>query len=120
MKVTAPLLLISLLLTGPAHAAVNADSCKADALKYCPDIKPGGGAIEACLKKHESSLTPACTQYRQEVKKKVTDFSKACAGDIKKSCASVKPGEGRILACLKQHETTLSADCKHQVKPSAK
>jgi len=120
MKATAPLLLISLLLTGPAHAAVNAESCKADAQKYCPDIKPGGGAIEACLKKHEKSLTPACTQYRQEAKKKVTDFSRACAGDINKSCAGVKPGDGRILACLEKNETTLSAECKGQIKPSPK
>jgi len=39
----------------------------------------------------------------------------ACAEDIKKFCADVKPGAGGIAACLKQHEADLSAACKtHQ------
>lgn len=36
----------------------------------------------------------------------------ACRDDIRTLCSSVKPGGGRALACLKQHESELSAACK--------
>ncbi len=120
MKAAVPLLLLGMLLTGPAHAAVDVESCKADAQKYCPGVKPGGGAIEACLKKNETSLSPECMQFRKEMKGKVDTFAKACGGDIKTYCAKVQPGEGRILKCLKQNETTLSPTCKGQMTPASR
>lgn len=36
----------------------------------------------------------------------------ACRDDTRTLCSSVKPGGGRALACLKQHEGELSAACK--------
>ena len=36
----------------------------------------------------------------------------ACRADAKKVCNGTKPGGGRLLACLKQHEAELSPDCK--------
>lgn len=41
--------------------------------------------------------------------------TKVCAGDIKKLCAGIQPGEGRIKACMKSHLTELSEDCENQV-----
>jgi hypothetical protein len=38
-----------------------------------------------------------------------------CAGDIKKLCAGIQPGEGRIKACMKSNLTELSEDCENQV-----
>jgi hypothetical protein len=35
-----------------------------------------------------------------------------CADDAQKLCASVQPGGGRIIACLKQHKDSLSTKCK--------
>ena len=113
-------IIISLWFVVPVHAAVSAASCKADVQKYCSGIKPGDGAIEACLKKNEKSLSPACMQYRQETKKKVGDFIKDCGGDIKKVCAGVQPGEGRVIVCLRKNQTTLSPECKNRMQSSAK
>lgn len=121
MKITTSFSIIAcLLFIAPVQAAVYADSCKADAQKFCPGIKPGGGAIEACFKKNEKSLSPACMQYRQETNKKVVDFLKDCGGDIKKICAHVQPGEGRVIACLKNNQTTLSPECKTRMKTPTK
>ncbi|MBI4351953.1 MAG: hypothetical protein HY550_10980 [Elusimicrobia bacterium] len=36
----------------------------------------------------------------------------ACAEDAAKFCKDVKPGEGRIAACLKEHEKELSQACR--------
>ncbi|MGD9642657.1 MAG: cysteine rich repeat-containing protein [Elusimicrobiales bacterium] len=35
-----------------------------------------------------------------------------CAADAAKFCKDVKPGEGRVAACLKEHEAELSQACK--------
>lgn len=35
-----------------------------------------------------------------------------CAADAAKFCKDVKPGEGRIAACLKEHEKDLSQACR--------
>ena len=36
---------------------------------------------------------------------------RACGDDVKKFCADVKAGEGRILQCLKEHRKDLSQGC---------
>ena len=36
----------------------------------------------------------------------------ACADDAQKLCVGVQPGGGRIVACLKEHKDSLSAQCK--------
>lgn len=35
-----------------------------------------------------------------------------CAADAAKFCQDIKPGGGRIITCLKEHEAELSAECK--------
>ena len=44
---------------------------------------------------------------------------KPCADDIAKFCKDVKPGEGRIVACLKEHQNDLSASCKEKMEKMA-
>ena len=36
----------------------------------------------------------------------------ACASDIKSKCPDVKPGEGRVRACVKEHLTEFSEPCQ--------
>jgi hypothetical protein len=38
-----------------------------------------------------------------------------CADDIEKYCKEVKPGGGRLLNCLKSHETELSVSCRGKI-----
>ena len=38
--------------------------------------------------------------------------ARPCRADAQRLCAGIKPGEGRIVACLKSHESDLSAACK--------
>jgi hypothetical protein len=37
----------------------------------------------------------------------------ACAADIKQLCAEVKPGDGRLKTCVKEHFGQLSASCQN-------
>jgi len=43
-----------------------------------------------------------------------TGSTGACAADIKKSCANVEPGGGRIATCVKENLTNLSDACKRR------
>jgi hypothetical protein len=38
-----------------------------------------------------------------------------CKADVDKFCKGIKPGEGRIWACLKSNEADLSQPCKDQM-----
>ena len=51
-------------------------------------------------------LTPATAMAQ------LGEARQACAADIKQMCAEVKPGEGRLKACVKEHFGQLSAPCQ--------
>jgi hypothetical protein len=38
-----------------------------------------------------------------------------CCDDIEKYCKEIKPGGGRIMNCLKAHETELSVSCRGKI-----
>jgi hypothetical protein len=38
-----------------------------------------------------------------------------CAGDVKKLCAGIQPGESRIKACMKSHLGDLSQSCEDRL-----
>jgi len=42
-----------------------------------------------------------------------------CAGDVKKFCGDVKPGQGAIAGCMKAHEAELSPACQEASKARA-
>jgi hypothetical protein len=88
------------------------EACQPDAEKFCKAIAPGGGRIAACLKAHESDLSPACQRIFAMVEAAVREVHEACNGDAEKLCQGIRPGGGRILACLKSHEAELSGACK--------
>jgi hypothetical protein len=88
------------------------EACQPDAGKFCKGIKPGGGRIAACLKAHESELSPACHKLVDRVETAVREVHEACKNDVEKLCQGIRPGGGRILACLKSHEAELSGPCK--------
>jgi hypothetical protein len=90
--------------------------CADDAQKFCKDVQPGGGRIARCLKEHENDLSPACKQQITEVKKRVHESREACEDDVLRLCARVKPGGGRIIKCLEEHENELSSECKAKIE----
>lgn len=42
--------------------------------------------------------------------------TRICTEDLARFCKDVKPGGGRILACLKNHENELSTDCRDKLQ----
>ena len=50
---------------------------------------------------------------------KITKLENACAGDIKKYCRTVTPGEGRMVYCMQAHEDKISPKCAYELGETA-
>ena len=95
-----------------AQQASEGNPCMPDIKTFCKSVKPGEGRIARCLKQHENELSEAWRDYRAGLKERAKAGTQACEADMAKFCKSVKPGEGRIVQCLKQHENELSEACR--------
>ena len=100
---------------GKAKLEKIKEACQSDADKFCKGIQPGDGRFAACLKSHESELAPACHQIVETVETAIREVHEACKDDAGKFCEGIRPGAGRILACLKSHESELSEACKAEL-----
>ncbi len=112
--------IVAALVTIPAMAAPGQGQgrgpCAEDVAKFCKDVQPGGGRILSCMKEHENDLSPACKQHIAQVKERVKEAKASCEDDVMMFCKDVKPGGGRIIRCLKEHENELSPDCKAKME----
>lgn len=86
--------------------------CKPEFDKICEGLRPGDGKFMECVKEHYEEFSPECKSEITERKNKMEQSKKDCENDAKKFCANVKPGDGRIIECLKSHENDLSSACK--------
>ena len=41
---------------------------------------------------------------------------RACRADFAQFCKGIQPGQGRVLACLREHQDRLSPDCKSSLE----
>lgn len=89
--------------------------CADEIEKFCKDVKPGGGRLLQCLREHGSQLSEACRNKVETTAKQVEEAQHACGNDLKKFCAEVAPGGGRLLNCLKQHVKEISPECREKL-----
>lgn len=99
---------------------VSAD-CAEDVKTFCKGIIPGGGRIIACLKSHEAELSSACKTHSEESRAKINEGIEklvlgACKKDRDRFCKGVKPGEGRIVECLRKNRAKLKPRCKAKLR----
>lgn len=112
------LVAVLFLLSGGSTRPIFAEEprpCSEDIASFCKDVKPGGGRIISCLKKHEGELSPVCKDKLREVQKRIDEAKQACATDIEKFCKGIEPGEGRIARCLEEHAPELSSSCAEKM-----
>ena len=100
-----------------------ANGCKTELEKYCNQVTPGQGRVLACLyaygdklsSKCEYALYDAAVQLERAVAA-LSYVANECDADLEKYCASIKPGEGRLLECIDKHDKQVSDRCKKAIK----
>jgi hypothetical protein len=102
-------------LAAVSTAEARGRPCADDAAKLCKDVQKGEGRIANCLKEHQGELSPACKENMAKAREKAKGAKEACHDDVQKLCKDVKPGGGKIVECLKQHEGELSQACKEHI-----
>lgn len=121
MKTYRIITLLSLTLLMGMNPPAQADNpatqaCIPDAQKLCAGIKPGEGRIGRCLNEHRAELSEQCSSAIAKVTKDVVrKFIAVCQTDVANNCTGVKPGEGRILNCLRDHRSAISNDCSELI-----
>ena len=114
---TAFALLAAGVASGAAAQGKKGDGpCAADAKKFCGGVQPGGGRIAKCMKEHQAELSPACQAEIKKAEQRIEEFREECKADAEKFCKGIRPGQGRILACLKSHESELAPACAAEFK----
>lgn len=89
------------------------DACKADIGESCLNLQRR--ALLECLESRGEKLSKPCAEkvaaIRDEDKSHHELISAACKADAEKLCKGVVSGDGRIGACLRQHQAQLSKPC---------
>jgi len=116
-------LLITSATAGQGLVDTVANGCKVEIEKYCAQVTPGQGRVLACLYAHEDKLSSKCEyalyDAAVQLERAVAALSyvaNECDEDLDKYCASIAPGKGRLLDCLKKHDKQVSKRCKQAVK----
>jgi len=99
------------------------EGCQQELTTFCKDVTPGEGRILACIYAFQDKITPRC-EYAlydsvSQLDRTLTNLSYAigeCRDDLKSYCADIKPGEGRLLECLKNNEKKISNRCNYALK----
>jgi hypothetical protein len=93
--------------------------CQTEIGTYCDAITPGEGRVLSCLLSYDDKLSPRCeyalydaAAQLERVVAALSYISSECDGDMKAHCAEIKPGEGRLLECLKKNDKQLDPRCK--------
>lgn len=94
--------------------------CAEDAKKFCGDVKPGRGRVAKCMKSHEAELSPACQAEMKKAEERIEQVREECKADAQKFCKGIRPGGGRILACLKSHQSELAPACAAEFNKAGK
>ena len=102
---------------------IVAVGCDKELTTYCSNVTPGEGRVLACLYAHSDKLSGQCEFALYDVAVQLERFVAAlsyvaneCDADMDKFCAEVAAGEGRILKCLDENASKISARCTQALK----
>ena len=97
-------------------------ACETELGTYCSQVIPGQSRLLACLYSHGDKLSGQCETALYQAASvldraigTVAYLADQCRADIDSKCASVQPGQGRIVQCLADHKDGLSQPCTQAI-----
>lgn len=101
------------------------EKCGAERQTFCGRVAPKDIRIAACLYAHEDKASAECSiaiydgmLAMQIAIGTVSAYIRNCRADLLKFCATTKPGEGRLYACLVENKSALTNGCREQLDPA--
>lgn len=94
-------------------AQITRLKCEAEIEQICPEGMDGGGF--RCVERRMKDLPPSCQgMVRERFVKWKEDRNRtlvACRDDVRRLCATMRPGDGRVMQCLQDHAQDVSDGC---------
>lgn len=97
-------------------------ACESDIENYCSQVTPGEGRMLHCMAAHEDKISGQCAYalYQaatllEQLSMAIAYVARECETEIGSFCGDVEVGEGRILACLDEHEEEIGDGCKKAI-----
>ena len=97
-------------------------ACESDLQNYCSTVTPGEGRLLHCMAAHSDKISGRCeyafyqaATLLEQLTAAINYLAAECAVDIETHCSNVAMGEGRILACLGDHEAEIAESCKNAI-----
>ena len=116
---TGVVLAVTLIWAATAYGEEPNGACAGDIQRLCPDLRPGGGRLIACLRQHAKELAPQCkdafaamAHAEAGTQSRARRWFRTCKAEIATYCKNVPAGEGRIAQCLESHAAQLSRACQ--------
>ena len=106
---------------------IVADGCKTELDTYCKGVTPGEGRILACLYAYQDKLSSRCEYALYDASAQLekaivalTYLANECRDDLKTLCSDIKPGEGRLIQCMRKNTDKLGDRCKQAISDVSK
>lgn len=97
-------------------------ACETDLENYCSQVTPGNGRLLHCMAAHEDKISGQCeyafyqaATLLEQLSVAVNYLAQECKTDIETHCSDVEMGDGKILACLAEHDEETGESCKKAV-----
>lgn len=89
-----------------------AGACDADVDKYCGDVQPGQGQLDNCINQQRANFSSQCRDWLKNMDSVLKRIGTACSESARAYCRDVRPGYGRVEACLRSNMDKLPKQCQ--------
>jgi hypothetical protein len=97
-------------------------ACESDIQNYCSQVTPGNGRMLHCMAAHEDKISGQCeyafyqaATVLEQLSVAIAYVARECKTEIETHCSDVVVGDGRMLACLDEHQENVGEGCKKAV-----
>ena len=97
-------------------------ACETDIENYCSQVTPGNGRLLHCMAAHEDKISGQCEYALYQAATLLDQLSAAivyvaeqCRTEIETICSDIVMGEGRLAACVAEHDAEASDGCKRAI-----
>ena len=97
-------------------------ACETDIENYCSQVTPGNGRLLHCMAAHEDKISGQCeyalyqaATLLEQLSAAIVYVAEQCRTEIESVCNNIVMGEGRLAACVAEHDAEASDGCKRAI-----